>query len=209
MKIQEFLCKVFFHINNNFITLKNTEIGRYCHFAHHCEVKNSHIGDRSSIGRYTKIENSNIGKYCSISWNVTIGAPTHDIERITTNAFTYRKLFGLVTQDKNIQQKRTEIGNDVWIGCHAIIIAGVHIGNGAVIGAGAVVTKDVAPYTIVAGVPAKCIKYRFDDSIVKKIEQINWWDLDDDILKEHIDLFESKLNEQIIYQLLEIKEKSK
>ena len=71
--------------------------------------------------------------------------------------------------------KKVSIGNDVWIGCNAIIKKGIKIGNGAVIGAGSVVTKDVPAYAIVVGNPGKIIKYRFEDSIIKELKEIKWW----------------------------------
>ena len=68
------------------------------------------------------------------------------------------------------------IGNDVWIGYEAVIMAGIHIGNGAIIAARAVVTKDVPPYTIVSGVPARPIRKRFDEEVIRKLETLQWWD---------------------------------
>ena len=79
---------------------------------------------------------------------------------------------------------RTVIGNDVWIGKRAIIKAGVKIGDGAVVGAGAVVTKDVPPYAIVAGVPAKIIKYRFDEDTIAQLLKTKWWNLSDEELEK-------------------------
>ena len=71
---------------------------------------------------------------------------------------------------------KTIIGNDVWVGYGATILRGVNIGNGAIIGAGAVVTKDVPPYAVVAGVPAKIIRFRFDDNKIDSLQKSNWWD---------------------------------
>ncbi len=76
-------------------------------------------------------------------------------------------------EDKKYQ---VVIGNDVWIGCNSIILGGIKIGDGAIVGAGAVVTRDVAPYSIVAGVPAKVIKYRFTDEQIEFLDSLKWWD---------------------------------
>ena len=81
-----------------------------------------------------------------------------------------------VVKDPSIEVGDIVIGNDVWIGYEAVIMAGVHIGNGAIIAARAVVTKDVPPYTIVGGVPARPIKKRFDEETIRKLETLQWWD---------------------------------
>mgnify|MGYP002518524061 CR=1 FL=1 len=85
----------------------------------------------------------------------------------------------------------TVIGNDVWIGYEAVIMPGVKIGDGAIIGTRAVVTKDVAPYTIVGGVPAKPIRRRFDDATIEKLEALHWWDWDFDKIKHNIPIIQS------------------
>lgn len=85
--------------------------------------------------------------------------------------------------------REINIGNDVWIGSRALIMGGVTIGNGAVVGAGAVVTKDVPPYAIVGGVPTKIIRYRFSPDVIERLLDLNWWNMSDDLLKEHIMLF--------------------
>lgn len=174
--------------------IENSDFQEYTNVAHHASIINSSIGKRTSIGRYSKINNAKIGKYCSISWDVTIGATSHPIEHISTHAFCYRPQFGIVNNNIELKKKIVTIDNDVWIGCGAIILPGVHIGSGAVIGAGSVVTKDVLPYEIVAGVPAKKIRNRFDDEIIKKLLKINWWDLEDKILKQNISLFQQEFN---------------
>ena len=88
---------------------------------------------------------------------------------------------------RNLQ--RVNIGNDVWIGHGAIILPGLTVGNGAVVAAGSVVTKDVEPYSIVAGNPAKEIRKRFPQSIWSELEAIGWWDWDHNTLKERVDEF--------------------
>ncbi len=148
----------------------------------------------STIGRYTytcyddEIVNCEIGQFCSISDDVIIGGAEHPIEWGSTSPVFQnvkhsgpRKRFAKHEFDGI---KKTLIGNDVWVGKRVIIKAGVMIGDGAAIGAGSVVTKDVPPYAIVAGVPAKIIKYRFDEVTIAQLLETKWWDLADDALEK-------------------------
>lgn len=176
------------------VGIKNILLGENVNIAHHAEVANVILGKRTSVGRYTKIQNAVVGKYCSISWNVTIGALEHPLSSISTHSFPYRKKFNLCKNDRNISHQKVKIDNDVWIGCGAIVMPGVHIGNGAVIGAGAIVTHDVPPYQIVAGVPARCIKNRFSETIVSVLNELQWWNLSDDILRDNLELFSDSVN---------------
>lgn len=187
------------------VSLNNIVFGRYCNVAHHAELSNANIGDRTSVGRYTKVESANIGRFCSISWNVTIGATSHPLTHISTHAFSYRKLFGLVKQDDNFEKDRVKIGNDVWIGCDVIIMPGVTIGNGAVIGAGTVVTKDIDDYSVVVGNPGRHIKYRFPEESRQLLMQLKWWELPDNMISEYIDLFKDDLNNEALKELLLLK----
>ncbi len=114
------------------------------------------------------IQNTIIHSFVDIARNVRIGATQHPLQRPTTHHITYRRrMYGVRDTDDEafFEQRRsklTEIGHDVWIGHGALIEAGVKVGDGAVIGSGAIVTHDVPPYAIVAGVPAKILRFRFD-----------------------------------------------
>lgn len=141
---------------------------------------------------------TNIGNFCCIGPNVIIGPSEHDINSVSMHHFHQDTRFGgLVkqassecwTENYRKMRKLITIKNDVWIGCNAVILKGVTIGNGAVIGAGAVVTKDIPDFAIAVGVPAKVIKYRFTEDERKLILKSKWWNLKDDFLKEHIDIF--------------------
>lgn len=128
------------------------------------------------------LKTTHVGKYCSIALNVTIGADRHPTDWLSTHPFQYNGT------DNFEHVKITTIGNDVWIGTNAVILTGVYVGDGAIIGASAVVTKDVPPYAIVAGVPAKIIRYRFNQDIINKLLELKWWDLDHHLLyKDNID----------------------
>lgn len=156
----------------------NTIIGRYVVIDKDVIINEqlTLIDDGTYICSNTYIDNcKSIGKYCSIGRDVSIGVGTHPIDWITTSPLFYSKQRGLVNEtiyNHNNMNSPTIIGNDVWIGTKAIIMSGVTIGDGAIIAAGAVVTKNVKAYEIVAGVPAKRLKDRFSDNIIK--EMINF-----------------------------------
>lgn len=185
------------------IKIKDTKFEDYVYVAHHVEMQDCNIGNHLSIGRFDKIRETDIGRYCSIGWDVTIGAPTHPFKTITSCALTYRKEYGVVDFDANLPQKRTTIGNDVWIGCDVTIIAGVKVCDGAIIGAGAVVTKDIPPYEIWGGVPARKIASRFDKDIVDILEEIKWWTWSTDDIKKCLDLFNKELDYDTVVALKE------
>ena len=115
------------------IDIRNCRFDQHVFVAHHAQIQDSYIGNHTSVGRYDKIREADIGKYCSISWDVTIGAPTHPFKTVTNCAITYRKEYGVVDFDANLPQERTVVGNDVWIGCDVTLISGVQIGDGAII----------------------------------------------------------------------------
>ena len=165
---------------------------------------NTTMGDYSYVGKNFTSWYANIGKFCSISWNVSIGGANHDYERVTSHAFLYSPQFGFLHNDEIGYDRFTDnctIGNDVWIGCHAVICRNVSIGDGAVIAAGAVVTKDVPPYAIVAGVPAKIIKYRYKKIYIERLQKIKWWNFPVEVIKDNFEIFNSKIDEKVLYEL--------
>lgn len=184
------------------VMLKRVTCGPYVNIAHHAEVADAELGKRTSVGRYTKIRDASIGSYCSISWDVTIGAVSHPMNRPSSHAFSYRSQFGIIECDESLSGERVTVGNDVWIGCGAIVMPGLTIGDGAVIGAGAVVTKDIEPYAIVSGVPAKLMRYRFDGETVDALESLRWWDWDDSTLKARIPFFKAPLSSEALEKLV-------
>jgi virginiamycin A acetyltransferase len=127
------------------------------------------IGSYSYVGRNCSITKSSIGRYCSIANNVSIGQGEHELDRISTSSIFYNSSYEILTN------KECNIGHDVWVGVDAIILRGVTIGIGAVIGANSVVTKNVPPFAIVVGSPARIINYRFQENKVKHILDSEWW----------------------------------
>ncbi len=134
--------------------------------------KKSEIGGYTYVGRNCNITRTPIGRYCSIANNVSIGQGEHYVDRISTSSLFYVNAYDELTR------KTCEIGNDVWIGVDAIILRGVTVGDGAVIGANSVVTKDVPPFAIVVGSPARLVRYRFDENLRQVIQQSCWWRFD-------------------------------
>jgi virginiamycin A acetyltransferase len=150
--------------------------------------RNVDIGKRTSIGRYTCVMDntqvgdncSEVGSFCSIARGCVIGTNHHPYHFVTTSSVfstTVWKVDGVVDLKAKMNEgRRTIIGHDVWIGCNSVVIGGVNIGTGAIVGAGSVVTKDVPPYAIVAGTPARVIGRRFDDALVEDLLASCWWE---------------------------------
>lgn len=138
------------------------------------------IGDRSYMRFGSKLwHGSSVGAYCSIGENVLIGAPEHPKHYLSTNPFLYQmspaKPSNPWPEDDVVEPAIVE--NDVWIGNNVVIRGGVRVGTGAIIGANAVVTRSVEPYTVVAGVPARVIGRRFDQELASRLLLSHWWDL--------------------------------
>lgn len=150
------------------------------------------VGDYSYIsGPRTYVEAATIGKFCSIARQTTIGVSGHDYTKVTTHPLVIDPFYGFVNARIPEQQKAPPvIGHDVWIGMNCVIHRGVNIGHGAVIASDAVVTKDVAPYSIVGGNPARLIRYRFDPDVVDALLKIQWWDWSDSEIRGAINLFD-------------------
>lgn len=160
------------------------------------QIFKSIIGSYTYVASNTQVICAIIGRYCSIADDVIIGPGNHTLTYLSTSpVFTEsRNALGLRwCYDTKVKPfKQVKIGNDVWIGSRAIIMGGVSIGDGAVVGAGAIVTKDVPPYAIVGGVPAKVIRYRFPENVIAKLLEIKWWDLPEEVLKEKIHVFQKE-----------------
>ncbi|MER7796517.1 CatB-related O-acetyltransferase [Microbacterium sp. NPDC096154] len=172
-------------------TLDSARLARDSRVAHHASVRSCTIGRYTSVGRFAKLAFADIGSFCSISWDVTIGAISHPMTHITTHAFPYVPSLGIAPGARKQDVERVRIGHDVWIGTQAIIMPGVTIGNGAVIGAGSVVTSDVEPYTVVAGVPARKLRDRFPAEVAAQIDALAWWDLPTSELRARLDAFQT------------------
>lgn len=181
--------------------LQNVIFDKTVMFAPYSQVSNSKIGKRSSIGRYSKVTHTDIGMYCSISWDVTINAVSHDYTLISTHSFLKRPDLGGFVEEDNRHYDKVTIGNDVWIGAHSVILPGVKIGDGAIIGAGSIVTRDVESYSIVAGNSAKFLRWRFDKQIISELKEIKRWLWEDSKIKHNINFFTTPLTMKSIQEL--------
>ena len=156
------------------------------------------MGDYSYVGRNSRIIHADVGKFCSIASETKIGLGTHTLDKISTSPIFTEAKNGTkqswVKASSVNPFKRVTVGNDVWIGVRAMVMGGVTIGDGAVIGAGSIVTKDVPPYAVVAGVPAKIIRYRFTQEQIDVLLAHPWWNLPEEQLRKKIELFQSSEN---------------
>lgn len=164
------------------VTLGNEILG-YPVFAWNCK-----IGDYTYFAKAMIGHNCFFGRYCSFGTNLLVSPDSHPTNWLSTHPLQYNEKFKKIPKiqichyDQLKNPPNTVIGNDVWCGHNVTILQGVKIGDGAIIGTGAVVTKDVAPYGIAVGVPARVVKYRFDEKIIKELIKIKWWELEADEL---------------------------
>ncbi len=171
------------------------KLGNHTVIHSNVNLSNVIIGDYSYVN--SDINNATVGKFCSIAPFCRIGIGKHPSKDFVSTfpAFFSENNAGCKVSfsEKDLfnEFERIEIGNDVWIGINSIILDGVKIGDGAIIGAGAVVTKDVDDYAIVGGVPAKLIRYRFSEEQIEYLKQIRWWDKDINWIMGHQKLFQN------------------
>lgn len=173
-------------------SINNTHIENHNYIGRNSIVSNCSIGRFSYISHTCYIYNTNIGRFTSIGPNVKIVLGKHPTESfVSTNPVFYSEINPPIQKRfvKTTIFKETEpckIGNDVFIGANSVILDGVTIGDGAVIAAGAVVNKDVLPYEVVGGVPAKHIKFRFKQEYIDFLTKFRWWEKDENWLEENI-----------------------
>ena len=202
-----FSVSIIFFINRIFYVLKNLNknliIGyksllKNVFFEGHnvvydnCRLSNVKIGYKTYVSSNTRIVNSKIGKYCSIAKDCVIGLATHPVNEFYSSHHFIYKSFSKVNNYEYDEHQYVEIGNDVWIGERAVIFGNIKIGDGCIIASGAVVNKDVEPYSVVAGVPAKFVKYRFNIKTRKYLLDIKWWNWSENEILNKINSFKSE-----------------
>ena len=181
-----------------------------------CKIHNTaHVGSGSNcisvtMGKYSymgmnnSVSNVSIGAFCSIASYCAIGGGAHIIDAISTSPVFTKGRNALRVNFAEIMKpinKRVEIGNDVWIGEGVFIVDGIKIGDGVIVGAHSVVTHDVPPYAIVAGTPARILRYRFDPDEIKILLETQWWLLPDNEIKRIAESFDSITNYKSLFNV--------
>lgn len=177
--------------------LADVTFGRYCEIGRGSRIQNSHLDDYSYCDQYADIANAQVGKFANIAAFVRIGATDHPMDTASMHHFLYRAADYWDDAENDAvffahrRSRTTLIGHDTWIGHAAMIKPEVTIGHGAIVASGAIVTRDVAPYTIVAGTPAAKLRDRHDPAVVADLLALAWWDWPHDRLRTALDDFRS------------------
>ncbi|NVK46940.1 MAG: chloramphenicol acetyltransferase [Rhodobacteraceae bacterium] len=173
----------------------NATFGAYCEVGKGARVLNSDFLDYAYCDQFADIANTTVGKFANIAAFTRIGPTDHPYQNASLHHFLYRSSYYWKDAEDDPaffaarSARRTVIGHDTWIGHGAIIKPEVTIGNGAIVASGAVVTKDVPPYTIVAGVPSQPMRPRYAQGIGARIEALGWWDWDHQRLRAALEDF--------------------
>jgi acetyltransferase-like isoleucine patch superfamily enzyme len=173
-----------------FSTFEGVSFGRFNSVYNFARLRDVSLGNFSYVANGARITHVKIGKFCSIGPNCKIGVGIHPSRDFVSThpAFYSTKLeagMTFVSEELYRDYATIDIGNDVWIGESAIVLDGVTIGNGAIVAAGAVVTRDVPAYAVSAGVPSRTIRFRFSPTDIETLEKLSWWDRDLDWLRKN------------------------
>lgn len=174
--------------------VSGSDIGAGCQVAKGCKIYRATLSGQVTVARYTSLwgpsifvsgggHGVQIGSFCSVAHHVSVQEQFHNPQR-TTTYFVERNLLNQPEPpDAQISKGPVRIGHDVWIGAGAQVLSGVSIGDGAIVAAGAIVTRDVAPYAVVAGNPARLIRYRFGPDRIAQLLDVQWWHWSEDRLR--------------------------
>jgi phosphonate metabolism protein (transferase hexapeptide repeat family) len=182
----------------------DSKFGQWTAVGERSSLTESVLGDYSYVVDDVHIIYSEIGKFCAIATQSRINPGNHPMWRAALHHFTYRSVwYGLADEEDDEffdwrRKHRVILENDVWIGHGATIMPGVRLGTGSAVGAGAVVTKDVLPFEIVVGVPAKHLRWRFEEPVRERLLQLAWWDWSRDRLREALADFRKLSGEEFV-----------
>lgn len=176
------------------VTITESDLGDWTEIRAGTRINRSSIDDYTYLMERVQCDFATVGKFGNVASDVRLGPTNHPIHRPTAHHFTYRaEMYDLGANDDWVFDWRAdqpvELGHDVWLGHGATVLPDVTVGNGAVVAAGAVVTEDVPPYTIVGGVPAERIGRRFPRETAARIAATEWWHWDHDTLRDRLDAF--------------------
>ena len=181
------------------VKLSNCHFGMFNTIYAEAILDNSKLGDFSYVAPKSRLSSVEIGRFCSIGSEVIIGLGKHPSKGfVSTHPIFYSPVGQAQITFTEVplfnESSPIKIGHDVWVGTRALILDGVVIGNGAIVAAGAVVTKDVPAYAVVGGVPAKVLRYRFSPEQIAFLQELEWWNKDIDWLRNNHDKFVNILN---------------
>ena len=176
-----------------------------------CKFYKCELSGNIRIGKYTSLWGPNldvysgyqkvfIGNFCSIARNVSMQTYNHNMNKLTTY-FIGQNLFKEKWTNERASKGNIKIKNDVWIGAHSVILGGVTINNGAIIAANSVVTNDVPAFSIVAGSPAKVIRYRFEKEVINRLEKLEWWNWSTEKIEKNKFLFEGEVTIDSLHKI--------
>lgn len=163
-------------------SVRNCVLGAYVEVGEGTQLLESVLGDYSYTARYADIAYSNLGKFVNVAAFTRINPGEHPYHRASLHHFMYRSSYYWPQESDESavfdwrRSRPVSIGHDSWIGHGAVIMKGVTVGNGAIVGASSVVTKDVPPYAVVAGAPARLVKWRHPRAVAERFETLAWWD---------------------------------
>ena len=199
----------------DYTTVRDSKVGNYCQIQRYCDLLRVNIGNYTIVERNAVLHDVSIGSFCELSWYVGMGGDNHNYKLPSIHHWYWQTYFDFEHNEDSVGKKNffaklnseeCIIGNDVWVGSGVTVNRKVHVGNGAILASGCVVTKDVPDYAIVGGAPAKIIKYRFDENTIKRLQKITWWDWPDEILRENRFLFEVEVCEETLQHMERIKD---